>query len=248
MEASKLPYQYWVYAIFFMTMTKKGMSALEMQRQLGHKRYQPIWEMMHKLRVSMGNRDSQYKLDGMIELDDAFFKTYNEEPQEKNKRGRGSSGQSKVIVMSKIEPKVGRPKKHRKSSKFRYVKMIVIPNSSSNSINSVVSDNIDDTATIKSDGWRGFSKIRNVVDKHISKVVLPHEASKALPWVHTMISNAKRTLLGINHNTKDFYLQNYLNEYCYKVNRRLFGNNLFERLMTAAVEDAWYGKLVYDNG
>jgi len=51
-----------------------------------------------------------------------------------------------------------------------------------------------------------------------------------------MISNAKRNLLGINHQIKDDYLQNYLNEFCYKTNRRYCVVNLFDRLMVAAVQ------------
>lgn len=54
-----------------MTATKKTFSALEMQRQLGHKRYQPIWEMMHKLRSVTGIRDDRYKLQDTVELDEA---------------------------------------------------------------------------------------------------------------------------------------------------------------------------------
>jgi hypothetical protein len=43
-----------------------------MQRQLGHKRYQPIWEMMHKLRDVMGKRDNKYTLLGGVEVDEGF--------------------------------------------------------------------------------------------------------------------------------------------------------------------------------
>lgn len=247
MEASKLPFQYWLYTIFYMTMSKKSISALEMQRQLGHKFYEPIWFMMHKLRAAMGLRDLKYNLDGVVEIDDAFFKTHIESKDEKDqlKRGRGSQSQSTVLVMAKVDPKVGRPKKHKKQSAFRFVKMVVIPNSSANTMNETVSANMSENVKIKSDGWRGFNKIKEVVSAHIKKVVTPKEASKVLPWVHTMISNAKRTLLGINHNIKEEYLQNYLNEFCYKTNRRYFGDKLFERLIIAAVEDTWYGKFRY---
>jgi hypothetical protein len=78
---TKLPFQYWYMTLFLMTATKKGFSALEMRRQLGHKRYEPIFEMMHKIRAAMGKRDDQYLLNDMIELDDrnrhdciSFFK------------------------------------------------------------------------------------------------------------------------------------------------------------------------------
>lgn len=54
LEASKLTYQYWIYAIYLMTMTKKSISALEMQRQLDHKRYDPIWAIRHKSKSHNG--------------------------------------------------------------------------------------------------------------------------------------------------------------------------------------------------
>ena len=246
MESSKLPFQYWIYAIYLVTMTKKGISALELKRQLGHKRYEPIWAMLHKIRAVMGQRDRKYMLDGVVELDDAFYKTHNDEDDsEEQKRGRGSKSQSKVLVMSKIDPKRGRPKKHRKSSAFRYIRMVVIPNSSAFTMNKETEEKLLPQTTVKTDGWRGFRNIKEIVNKHISQVVPPQEASKVLPWVHTMISNTKRNLLGIHHNIKDIYLQNYLDEFCYKTNRRYFGDNLFDRLMVAAVDNTCYGKFSY---
>jgi transposase-like protein len=247
MESSKLPYQYWIYSIFLLTMTKKGISALELQRQLGHKRYEPIWRMLHKIRAVMGQRDRKYSLDGMVEMDDAFYKTHNDVYKvEQLQRGRGSEAQSKVLVMSQIEPKRGRPKKHRKPSAFRYVRMVVIPDSSSETMNVHTEDKLMPESTVKTDGWRGFNRITEVINKHISHIVPPQDSSKVLPWVHTMISNTKRNLLGIHHNIKDVYLQNYLDEFCYKVNRRYYGTKLFERLMVAAVDNTWYGKFSYE--
>ena len=51
----------------------KGFSDLEMQRLLGHSRYQSIWLLLHKIRVIMGNRDDKYKLTGFIEMAKGFF-------------------------------------------------------------------------------------------------------------------------------------------------------------------------------
>jgi hypothetical protein len=45
-----------------LTSTKKSFSAAELQRQLGHKRYQPIWELCKKLHDVMGKRDNKYQL------------------------------------------------------------------------------------------------------------------------------------------------------------------------------------------
>jgi len=75
MQNSKLPYQYWFIAMHLMSSTKKSFSALEMQRQLGHKRYEPIWAMMHKIRSVMGLRDEEYVLSGAMEIDEGFFET-----------------------------------------------------------------------------------------------------------------------------------------------------------------------------
>jgi transposase-like protein len=255
MESSKLTFKYWLYTIYLMTMTKKPFSAKEVQRQLGHKRYEPIWTMMHKIRCIMGLRDDSYEFEGIVEVDDAFFKTYsidNEQDDKKdkpNKRGRGSEAQSTVLVMAKVEPVVKEPKKHQKNTKFRFVKMLVIPDSGSQTMNKVVSDNTNkDKVTLKTDGWKGFNKFKEISKKHIQQVVKPKEASKVLPWVHTMISNAKRSFLGVNHQMQDEYLQNYLNEFCYKTNRRYFGDKLFDRLVVAALEDTWFGKLRYAQG
>ncbi len=45
----------------------------------------------------------------------------------------------------------------------------------------------------------------------------------------------KRKLLGINHMITYKYLQNYLNEFVYKLNRRYFGDRLFDRLVLASI-------------
>jgi transposase-like protein len=60
MEHSKLPFQYWYVSMHLLTSTKKSFSAAELQRQLGHKCYQPIWELLNKLRDVMGKRDDKY--------------------------------------------------------------------------------------------------------------------------------------------------------------------------------------------
>ena len=102
MHKSKLSFRYWFVAIHLITSTKKSFSAKEIQRQLGHKRYHPIWHMMHKIRSAMGKRDGEYLLAGWIELDEGFFSTEVSDTEKDNplKRGRGSQKKSKVLVMA----------------------------------------------------------------------------------------------------------------------------------------------------
>ena len=72
--------------------------------------------------------------------------------------------------------------------------------------------------------------------EHRPQVIPKSEVGKALPWVHIAISNAKRQLLDIYHHTDPQYLQNYLNEFCYKFNRRYFGEKLLDRVLMASVK------------
>ena len=46
MENSNLGFRIWLWGLYLMSLTKKGFSALELQRLIGHKRYEPIWLMM----------------------------------------------------------------------------------------------------------------------------------------------------------------------------------------------------------
>ncbi|WP_335967356.1 IS1595 family transposase [Galbibacter sp. PAP.153] len=242
LESSNLPYHYWIYAMYLMTSIKKGISALELQRQLGHKRYEPIWAMKHKIRTAMGNRDERYKMEGLVELDDGFIKANRPKKGTDmggNSRGRGTQEKRAVLVMAKFEQG---NEKGKKSSSFRYVSMKVMESQGAIEVgNAVKRKATKDNTEIVSDNFRGYSRIKEIVKAHHAQNVPKELAEKVLPWVHTMISNVKRTLLGINHSVDDTYLQNYLNEFCYKVNRRYFKQNLFDRMMVAAVAEPWYG-------
>lgn len=240
MQASNLPFRHWFIAIHLLTGTKKTFSALEMQRQIGHKFYEPVWYMMQKLRKTMGSRDSKYQLDKIVELDEGFFESVDTEKDEDektkpNKRGRGSQKQSTVMVMASTVHDFGNLKKHNKPTKFRYVKMLVVDNLKGKTVGEKVSENIQYDTVVKTDNYRSYSKIKEQVWCHIPQTIKPKDAGKALPWVHTMISNAKRTLLGVHHMISAKYAQDYLDEFCYKVNRRNYGDQVFDRLLIACV-------------
>jgi predicted RNA-binding Zn-ribbon protein involved in translation (DUF1610 family)/transposase-like protein len=237
MHGSKLPFRYWFIAIHLLTSTKKSFSASELQRQLGHKRYEPIWNLLHKLRQIMGKRDELYTLSDVIELDEGFFSTEMDEDEKDKqlKRGRGSQKKSKVLVMVESKPVDGKTTKTGKPRQVGHLKMIVINDLKSNTITPLVKKNVSDKASIDSDDSTSYVKLKDVVKEHRPQVIPKKEVSKMLPWVHIAISNAKRMLPDIFHDIKPEYLQNYLNEYCYKFNRRYFGENLFDRLMIASV-------------
>jgi hypothetical protein len=95
-------------------------------------------------------------------------------------------------------------------------------------------------AKITTDGWRGYYKLPEIIKEHKRLTVPQKQAHKLLPWVHTAISNAKRLLLGTHHSIGKSYLQNYLNEFCYKLNRRYVDGDLFEHMMTVSVSQKWF--------
>ena len=237
LENSKLPIRYWYITIHLITSTKKTFSASELQRQLGHSRYEPVWEMLHKLRIVMGRRDDEYKLNECTELDEGFFKiVINKNEIQDKKRGRGSQNQAKVLVMVESEPvEVDENKKNKKARKVGHVKMKVINNLSAYTIEKNTKDGINEDAVVRTDGFRSYNKLgENFAEHEMVIAENKKEVSTLLPWVHTVISNAKRNLLGIHHMIGEDYLQNYLNEYCYKFNRRYFGEKLFDRLLIAS--------------
>jgi len=56
-----------------LTCTRKLFSIEELRRQSGHKRYQPIWEMIIKPGDVMGKHDNEYQLSCQMELDESFL-------------------------------------------------------------------------------------------------------------------------------------------------------------------------------
>lgn len=250
MERTHLPLRIWFIVIHLMTSTKKAFSALEMQRQTGHKFYEPIWYMMQKIRRSMGKRDAKYRLQGDIEIDDAFYEIVDLPEKdllgediitdEVLKRGRGSRRQAKVLVMVESRPNPIQRNPHKKNRILGFAKMIVMDELNSVGINYEVRKAISPSSIVISDGYRGYSGLSEVVAEHNAMVVPQKEAHIKLPWVHAVIANSKREFLGIHHSIGKDFLQNYLNEFTYKLNRRTFQSDLFDRMIVAGAHDTWY--------
>lgn len=233
MESAKLSFYKWYLCMAFMSSTKKGISALEMQRQLGHKRYRTIWVMMHKIRAGMGKRDDRYVLNGGVELDEGYFEK-TAPIKVKLKRGRGSQSKTNVAVMTESTP-LEDIETGEKSSHFRYAKMKVLTSHKASEINDVVKKNINKTSLIITDKSTSYEDFSKMFETHVSFKSDKTITKTSLKWVHVTISNAKRNLLGVYHMVSNNYLQNYLNEFCYRLNRRYFGENLFNRMVIAVV-------------
>jgi hypothetical protein len=235
MQSSKLSFHKWYLCMAFMSFTKKGISALEMQRQLGHKRYGTIWRLMHKLRKGMGLRDERYQLNDSIEFDEGYFE-HATSKNTKLKQGRGSQRQANVAVMAESTP-LENLQTGKTSSHCRYFKMKVLETHIKENANEIVAKYINEKAIIFSDKSTSYVDFSTLVDGHLTTKSDKETTKTTLKWVHIAISNAKRNLLGVYHMIKLKYLQAYLDEFCYKLNRRFFGFKLFERMRIASIKN-----------
>ena len=238
MENSRLPYRVWFLIMLFMSSTKKGVSACELQRQLGHKRYMTIWSIMHRLRATMGKRDELYKLSDIVEFDEGYFETeVSNEIRSKLKRGKGSQRQNNVAVMAESVP-LENIETGEVSNQCRYFKMKVLESHKSEAVQSEIQESIDARTIVFTDKGTNYLDIEQYIEAHISLKSNKEVTMVNLKWAHIAISNAKRTFLGVYHKMKGKYLQNYLNEFVYKLNRRN-RKSVFERLLVAAVFPYW---------
>lgn len=236
MQNSNLSFLIWYKTMFLMSVTKKGFSAKEIQKQLGLKRYEPVWAMVHKLRKAiMGQRDERYTLECMIEFDEGYFTVESSEvEQEKGLRGRGAAGKQNVAVMAESTP-LESIETGEISKSCRYFKAKVLETHLSLEINETIKESIDNQSIVLTDKSTSYVDISDFVELHITEKSNEKTTNETLKWVHITISNAKRNLLGNYHKIKRKYLQLYLNEFIYKLNRRYFGDKLFERLVIANI-------------
>ena len=238
MENSNLSIRKWFLIMLFMTSTKKGMSACEIKRQMGHTRYNTVLSVMNRIRDVMGKRDNLYQLNDMVELDEGFFETeVSVRVRAKLKRGKGSQRQENVAVMAESVP-LEDLETGKKSKSCRYFKMQVLDNHSGESITKVVQESIDKKSIVFTDKSSSYIDICKYVEVHLMEKSNAQVTKETLQWVHIAISNAKRTFLGVFHKIKCYNLQRYLNEFVYKLNRR-YCKSIFERLIVASVFPYW---------
>jgi hypothetical protein len=103
---------------------------------------------------------------------------------------------------------------------------------------------IEPGSTISSDAYRSYNALAEEFDHQPIKFNVKDNPGH-LKWLHTMISNAKAFIGGTFHELDSKHLQSYLNEFCFRTNRRQFGGQMFNRLLTACIstDTITYGDL-----
>jgi transposase-like protein len=222
-HSSKLELTKWFQAMYFLTQSKNNVSALELMRIVGVC-YRTAWRLKHKILEVMAERESIRKLEGRVEVDDAYLGGAHPG----GKRGRGS--QNKVPFIAAVETSEdGRPL-HAIFSKVKTfgredVKAWAMAHLSAASI--VVSDGLD-----------CFSAVKAVGAAHTPSVVGKARQSSDMPcfkWINTILGNLKTATSGTYH-AFDFakYGFLYLAEAQYRFNRRFDMSTILTRLIHAA--------------
>lgn len=217
MEKTKTPLVKWFWAMFLMGEDKRGCSALYLSKQLKIA-YSTAWAISHKIRSAMGERDTMYLLEGTVELDDAFFGG----TREGSKQGRGTD-KTAVLVGVSLDTK-GKP---------RFVKMRAVENVKGETLKQFAKETIRVGSFVKSDGFKSYNKLCGAGYSHEGKAFNPKEDAEHLKWLHIVISNAKAFILGTYHGLDALHIQSYLNEFCFRFNRRFFTTQLFNRIVNA---------------
>lgn len=217
LENSKLPFRLWFLAMHLMVSTKKNISALEVQRQIGHKYYEPVWAMMQKIRRSMGNKDE--KRYPML-LKEAYLTNF---PASK-------------ICEGKCKP-------HRKTDpqKNKSVPVAVITSDWNSGIGKRLLNPIRMVSLAPTPSNASPIRRTNLHKKPrtMRKLVKPAETRSNLilrledKKEGIVAENAVLGILGIHYGVSATYLQNYLNEFCFKLNRRHRRFSIFDELIAA---------------
>lgn len=215
MHRSHLSLEVWFWAIFLISKDKRGISATQLSKELKLP-YSTAWFLLHRIRSAMAQRDETYNLSGIVELDDSYYG----KAQTGGKRGRGTTKTKVIIAVSKTDD--GKP---------RYVKMKLTPDLKSKTIAKFVENYIVQGTRIETDAYHSYRKPLAEKYKHYYDVF--DATSELLQWLHILVSNSKVFINGTFHGLGGKHLQRYLDEFCFRFNRRFFNDNIFDRLLIA---------------
>ena len=218
LHKTRTPLRIWFWTLFLVAHDKRGVSALALARELDVS-YKTAWLLLHKIRHAMHSQDEHYVLSGIVEMDETYFGGPGEDP----KRGRGTNKTPALVALS-LRPD-GKPK---------FLKMQAVLDVKGETLAAFLKNTVTNDATIVNDGFKAY---RAIATERITLTMKfdPINNPDHMKWLHRAISNAKAFILGTYHGIKGKHLQAYLDEYCYRYNRRNFQGEWFNRLLNAAV-------------
>lgn len=215
-EKSSVSLRLWFYAMFLMTKTRSGISAKQLERELGVC-YKTAHRMFKQIRFLMEEEPSL--LEGTVEVDETFMGGKG-----KNRAYQWRGDKPKEIVMGLLERKGTAILKH-------------IPNTGKYTLLGNVAKYVDPTAKVLTDEYAGYTGLSKLGFVHES---VNHGKSEYVRLdVHTnniegVWSLVKRGIYGVYRHVSAEYLQDYINEYSWRYNNRHLGEGMFEALLNHA--------------
>ena len=229
-ENTHLDIRMWLYAINLVLVAKKGISACQLQRELGMRSYKGAWRMLHLIREIMGKEEYKDCFEAIVEVDETYVggkprkeNVHNErETNEKfNKRGRGSSSKTPVIGV-----------KERSSGRVHCVVATVNANGqklTGKQLLKVLNDACKEGTVVMTDQYSGY----NVIDegraentKNFIRIMVNHEIEfsqddgKHTNGIESFWAIVKRGVYGIYHHVSVKHMQTYMDEFCFRMNHR----------------------------
>jgi transposase-like protein len=229
---TRVPLSSWFWAIYRMSQDKKGISAMQLAKEIGVS-YPTAWLMLHKIRKAMLDRDQGYRLKGLVEVDEGYV---GGEEHGKGRRGRGTRGvRSKSVVAVAVERRAaGKPGQKPVPG---FAALQVIPDAATETLEKFLADKVKSGSHILSDGWHGYRRLQQKGFEHAATILCHQDkpAHSLFPWVHITLSNLKRFLIGTHHKVEKKHLSHYVGEFNYRLNRRSMESDLMARLLRACI-------------
>ncbi len=206
-EASPIKLQTWFLAVYLVTAHKKGISSLQLSRDLNVTQ-KTAWFMLHRIRYAMG-MEPVGELDGTVEVDETKVggRMTN---RHKSKRVKGASGGQHMETVVGLVERGGK------------VKAMQTADRSATTLQGIINANVAEGSTIMTDEWHGYDRVHHAYDHR----TIAHAAGEyVVNGVHTNTiegfwSLLKRGIIGIYHQTSKKHLQAYVNEFTYRYNLR----------------------------
>lgn len=238
MHRSKQPLTIWFWAAWLMATHSNGMSALQLQKQLGIKRYETAWLLEAKLRKAMVDNDRKL-LNGIVEIDESSL-PFRQKDEPKT-GGQGRSHQGKMLIVGACEARKAPEEYKDREWVTGRARLSVIDSYGSKDLHPFIEQNIAPESTGKTDGHAPYESAPNIThEKHVIGDKLAHEE---LPLVHLLFSNLQTWAKGTYHGLRKKHLQSYLDEYVFRANRRHNRPSGFKTLLRLAMT---LGPTTYD--
>lgn len=237
-EDSHIPLQKWFAAIYLITAHKKGVSSLQLHRDLGVTQ-KTAWFLSHRIRTTFGMLPES-KLQGVIEADETFLGGA-EKNKHKNKKVDNTQGRS-VKTKTPVAGVKARGGELRAKQ---------LPNTSGYNLRPFVVQNVEFGSKLNTDEWGGY----NGLASHFFHKRINHlEGEYVNGEVHTngmenFWSLLKRGITGIYHSISEKHTQKYVDEFVFRYNTRQYSeDNRFDLMLSHISTHLTYKQLLQTNG